>query len=282
MATELNITQCPIGCNSSLVDTDIFVGGRPIRECSVCGHLVGTSDEETHAAANLTWDTDEGTWPDERSMRRLERRRLRTIRTAARIISRPVTAMRLLDVGCSNGALLDIAIRHGMQAEGVEPAQSAARDGLRRGFNIHVGLVEALPIPHESFDLITNFEVIEHISDPLPLLKACHDLLRPGGVLVIGTGNVDSFTFSAIGTKWDFMYPHTGHINFYSTSSLAQLTSSNGFRVAKVLTSAVSLSSREQTHPLKYRILKLAGQVLEYPARLAGKGHQVELFAVKI
>jgi len=189
--------------------------------------------------------------------------------------------MRLLDVGCSNGALLDIAIRHGMQAEGVEPAQSAANDGLRRGFKIHVGLVEALPLPHDSFDLITNFEVIEHIRDPLPMLTACHNLLRPGGVLVIGTGNVDSWTFSAIGTQWDFMHPHTGHINFYSAPSLAKLTSSNGFRVAKAWTSAVSLSNREQAHPVKYRLLKLFGQALEFPARLAGKGHQIELFAVK-
>lgn len=282
MDLEANITQCPIGCHATLAATDIVVAGMPIRKCAACGHLVGTAGEEDHAAANLSWDTDEGTWPDARSMRRLERRRLRTINTAAGILGKPVNSLRLLDVGCSNGALLDIAIRHGMHAEGVEPAQNAANDGLRRGFNIHVGLVEALPIPHGSFDVITNFEVIEHISDPVPMLKACHDLLRPGGVLVIGTGNVDSWTFAAIGTQWDFMHPHTGHINFFSTTSLAKLTSAHGFRVAKIWTAAVSLCSRESAHPVKYRLLKVAGQALEFPARWAGKGHQVELFAVKI
>lgn len=281
MNSQASITQCPVGCRSELLPAGLVVMGVAIRKCSECGHLVGTTSEQTHSAANLVWDNEQGTWPDPKSMRRLEKRRVRTLRTAARILGRPLAGLSLLDVGCSNGTLLDIAGRHGLVAEGVEPAQNAAADGVRRGFKVHEGAVEQLPLQPESYDLITSFEVIEHIQDPTPMLLASLNLLRPGGVLVIGTGNTASWSFAALGADWDFMHPSAGHINYFSSTSLAKLAASLGFDVARVWTGAVTLCNRDQAHPFVYSLWKLCGQALSLPANLMGKGHQLEMFLTK-
>lgn len=186
-----------------------------------------------------------------------------------------------MDVGCSNGAFLDIAIRQGLDAEGIEPAPNAARDGVKRGFKVHLGYVESARLPESYYDIVTMFEVIEHVRDPVPMLRACHRLLKPDGVLVVGTGNTDSWSFAVLGGEWDFMHPSAGHINYFSTSSLAKLASRLHFAVAETWTSAVTLCNRTEVHPLKYRVWKLAGQCLSLPARLLGKGHQLEMFLVK-
>jgi len=270
--SDVWISTCPV-CDSSLAPTRYVVHRVPIRQCSQCNHLVGAISEQAHSEANLEWNKDEGTWP--KSIRRLERRRLRTLRQAAVLLGRKMKGLRLLDVGCSNGSLLDIALRHGLDPEGVEPAERAADDAIRRGFTVHKGYVESLS---GSYDVITTFEVIEHLRDPLPMLSACYRLLVPGGILVVGTGNTDSWTFRVLGTRWDYMNPGTGHINYFSSHSLSRLAERAGFRLAKISTRAVSFRNRDQPG---YRFWKLISQSLAIPARMLGKGEQLEIFLRK-
>ncbi|CAA9892437.1 conserved hypothetical protein [Candidatus Methylobacter favarea] len=135
-------------------------------------------------------------------------------------------------------------------------------------------------IADNSFDTITLHEVIEHISDPIPLLKECARILRPNGVLLIGTGNTDSWTRQIQKSKWDFfdMKRHAGHISFFSPKSLNVLASQAGFSVVKVITHSVKFYEKGEIPPVLYRLVKVFTELLNLPARLLNKGHQMEVY----
>lgn len=93
---------------------------------------------------------------------------------------------------------------------------------------------------------MTLFEVIEHVDDPIGLLWACYRVLRPGGVLVIGTGNTDSWTRSMLQQRWDFfdLRQHGGHISFFCPRSMEALATRTGFQIRKVNTSSVKVCEK--------------------------------------
>lgn len=101
---------------------------------------------------------------------------------------------RLLDIGCDTGSLLCVARDDfGMQVTGLEISERAAEVARsRNGLNVVVGTMESTGLAPESFDYITMIDLIEHVSDPLALLKSARRLLRPGGRLYIMTPNHDA------------------------------------------------------------------------------------------
>jgi SAM-dependent methyltransferase len=102
---------------------------------------------------------------------------------------------RLLDVGCSSGAWLEIAQRQGMKATGVELGATTAQEARRRGLDVRTGSLESCfgPAAEERFDLITFWDVLEHLRDPRRELARAADLLAPGGILAATFPNVEGW-----------------------------------------------------------------------------------------
>lgn len=124
-----------------------------------------------------------------------ERRRKvagRRLKSITRLLGKKPADIRLVDVGCSRGQFVDFAAQAGFAAEGVEPAKHIAATARESGLNVHTGLLEDQHYPDAAFDVATLFEVVEHLREPLPLLQECRRILKPGGILVISTGNVAS------------------------------------------------------------------------------------------
>lgn len=276
------INACPNGCATPLRDTDLIMPEGALRYCPTCGQLLSVCTEQQYIASNLEWDTESGTWPSEKNLKRLIKRRSQTIRTASRMLSSAYSDMRLLDVGCSSGAVVWIAQNMGLHAEGVEPTEKPAANARARGLQVHQGLLHEVKFPDDSFDVITLFEVIEHLDKPANLLKECRRILRPGGILVIGTGNTSSWTRKIRGNTWDFfdMRQHGGHINFFSYKSIAVLAAATGFDMAKVKTAGVKLYQKEELSHFLYRLSKALSEVLNVPATLLKRGHQMEAYLV--
>lgn len=110
---------------------------------------------------------------------------------------------RLLDVGCGNGFFLNQMRRLGWDVEGVEPdgrAASVAR--TKFGLKVFQGSLEEAKFPYECFDAITMNHVIEHVLDPIGLLRECRRVLRPGGKLVVMTPNIRSLGARIFGEYW--------------------------------------------------------------------------------
>lgn len=281
MNNDLLLPTCPNGCAGELYQTSLVVAEGALRKCSACGQLVSSCTREYYELSNQDWNTEKGTWPLEKDMRRLFKRRARDINVISNLLSKN-TSIHLLDVGCSNGAFVFIANSLGVNAEGVDPSEEAVRNGIDRGLKIHLGYLHDIAFQDNTFDTITLYEVIEHVSEPRALLEECYRILKPNGVLLIGTGNVDSWTQRIRKEKWDFfdMKEHGGHISFFSPKSFDTLASRTGFVVKKVRTSSVKFFEKGEIPYFLYRITKIFADILNLPARIFKKGHQIEVYLV--
>lgn len=133
------------------------------------------------------------------------------------------TGERLLDVGCGEGNFLTQALARGAEPSGVEPNRTAAQ--IARSKNLHV--FEAFSEVHglgTPYDVITAFQVLEHVVDPIAFIGGCVELLRPGGVLIVGVPNNDSFLRFDADNYLNAPPHHMGLWNRASLTALAQIT----------------------------------------------------------
>ena len=278
------IQNCPVGCAGDLVETAIVLPEGALCRCLVCGQLVSQITAEAFDSSMKEFDTPRGTLPTLRTQRRHDARAAKLFGMVKTLIrSESGTGVRLLDIGCSSGALLRSAMTHGFDAEGVEPAAQAAEFAKSIGLKVFHGYLEEARFPASSFDAVTLMEVIEHLPDPSPLLREVWRILKPNGVLVVGTGNGASWTVRLVGARWGYFQvaEHGGHISFFNPLSLAMLARRCGFDVERSETRRVSLAERKEAGYLSYRLLRVATEVLAMPARLFGKGHDMLVFLRK-
>lgn len=175
---------------------------------------------------------------------------------------------RLLDVGTGAGALLDVARDTGWQAIGQEIAEAGATEARSRGHQVQVGQLADCDFQARSFDAAAIIEVIEHIADPRPTLGAVLKALRPGGWLLISTGDVGSLRARLRGSRWGYIRP-PGHVSYFTHRSLAQLLTAVGFRYIKAVpTYNLAFPSIPGLKPSRSRIMRTAGYNLRRLTRM--------------
>ncbi len=149
----------------------------------------------------------------------------RTFRIRMRFV-RPFASPpgRCLDVGCAAGYFLSVAKEEGWECAGVEPSRPIAEEARKNlpGTEIFTGLLEEAPFEKESFDLVTLWDVVEHTPDPVSFLAAAAAMLKPGGVLILETQNVDSLFARILGRKWQH-FKHSEHLYHFSPYTLRRL-----------------------------------------------------------
>ena len=136
---------------------------------------------------------------------------------------------RVLDVGCAAGFFLYIARQRGWQVEGVELSNYVADYAtIQLGIKVYLGSLEDVRLEGEAYDLVTVWDTLEHISAPTQTLSKIYTLLKPEGLLVLSTQNIDSLIAIILGTRW----PQMGnHLNLYhfSPRTIRILLSNSGF-----------------------------------------------------
>lgn len=143
----------------------------------------------------------------------------------------------LLDVGCAKGVFLNLASKEGWDPHGVELSPWASQYA-RDNFNLEVftGGLEDSPYEPGTFSAVTALDVIEHVTDPTAMVSKVSELLKPGGVFIVGTPNAGSllhhtaellYKMSGKAVSWPllqiFGIEDNGHIIFFSTESLERL-----------------------------------------------------------
>jgi SAM-dependent methyltransferase len=127
---------------------------------------------------------------------------------------------RLLDIGCGDGGFLSKMKHLGWDVVGVEPDPSAARVARERyGLTVLNCRSEDVEFDENSFDVITLNHVIEHLVDPLKVLRRCRRFLRRGGRFVLTTPNVESLGQYIFKRNW-FPWDPPRHIFLFSPASL--------------------------------------------------------------
>ncbi len=120
---------------------------------------------------------------------------------------------RLLDIGCGLGTFIKLASKSGWQATGIEPQKSAA-DYCRRhlGINPYVMPIEDIDLPPGIFDVVTIWDVWEHIHSPVEFIDRCIHLLAPGGLLALSIPNASGYPARLFRGNWRYvMYTHLNY-----------------------------------------------------------------------
>jgi 2-polyprenyl-3-methyl-5-hydroxy-6-metoxy-1,4-benzoquinol methylase len=271
---------CPVGCNAPLETTGHILPEGALLRCTACGQLLSQCNQARYLESMQEFDDPQGTLPRAGSEGGRMRRSKKFLDRIARLLGQPPGEIRLLDVGCSSGAFLQAAVKLGFRAEGVEPAPKAAATAQAAGLKVHRGLLHEVGYADGQFDAITLFEVIEHLQHPQALLKECQRILRPGGILLVGTANAKSWTMAAQGARWEYLHiaKHGGHVSFFTPQSMALLAERTGFTLAEVRTRGVRFREKGDCPQPVYRLAKLAGELLNIPAILLNKGHDMAVY----
>lgn len=141
---------------------------------------------------------------------------------------------RLLEIGCSMGFLLATFREDGWDVEGIEPNRGYCDFiGEYHGIKAAASILEESNISSDSFDVVVMLHVIEHVPDPLGTLKEIYRVLKPGGTLILETPRYDSLMFRLLQHR-ERSISCDGHIYFFTTDTLRQLSREAGFEVEKI------------------------------------------------
>lgn len=206
------------------------------------------------------------------------------------IIMPRVPKGKLLDIGCSSGHFLKVAFNRGYDVYGIEPnldmVEFATKElGLP---NIICGILQENTYPIDYFDVVTLWDVLEHIPNPAAVLHIVLNLLKPNGWVFAYTENVESFNVFITGGDSEIFSPDV-HLRHYSPKTFRMEFEKAGFKGCEILTKGLDIQHIETTvklHPGKYPQKELQylfrnGNHWQNIINACGKGDNLRLFAQK-
>src|SRR5262245_43177127 len=133
------------------------------------------------------------------------------------------SGLELLDVGCGSGTLLGLLKQRGFRPLGIDFSAEAARVAeTENGVRVVVGSLDNARFPNQSFDIVTLFHVMEHVTNPRSVLAETFRILKPKGSLILQVPNIDSWQFKAFGARW-YGLDIPRHVIDYSKDAMLML-----------------------------------------------------------
>ena len=156
----------------------------------------------------------------------------------------------ILDIGAGMGVFLHLAKLNGWDVNGIEPSRWSAQkaEGLY-GLKINVGGYGLAPKLHAQLDVVTMWDVIEHVSDPLEALRTCQQILRPGGTLLLSTVDAGSLYARVTGKAWPWLMKM--HLYYFDRGTMAAYLRKAGFQTMQIRTYRHTISARYLAYKLR-------------------------------
>lgn len=196
-----------------------------VRTCRECGH------RSVRGPAAAQYDESYAGFRTDVHFREVVEREMRE-----RFVPRLPPGATVLDIGCGNGDFLAVAEKAALNAFGVDVSSAAVDMCRERGLSAEAGDFLTMPLPEA--DVVTMWDVIEHIPDPSSFFARSAQLLRPGGFLVMKTPAVTSLSFrvvSVVPRTAGALLQIPSHIEFFSEVSLRLAGRSAGLEVRELL-----------------------------------------------
>jgi len=275
-------SQCPV-CGSA--DTRLFLDGDDsladssvgssrvklspgrILRCNACGLAFRSLRPLPEELARLYRGADDTLYEAELSNRFRTGRRHRKI--VERYQSQPG---RMIDVGSASGAFLRIMADAGWSVIGVEPSPSQcerARKILAGRGEVRQGVLEIADLP-AGVDLVTLWDVLEHVTEPASFLARCAGLLKKNGLIALNVPRIDSLIAGAMGSRWPLLLAE--HLNYFTLKSLSICASDAGLEI-------IAWGSRPVSFSLEYIFYRLSQHGLPTSGVLTGLLHRFRLQA---
>lgn len=141
---------------------------------------------------------------------------------------------RILDIGCGISLFLKEAQMRGWQIFGIEPSRPVVRFVKERlSINITCRTFPDKSLPDSFFDVVTLWEVLEHLSGPVNVLREAYRILRPGGFLFLTTPNVRSLVAIILDRQWKAFSPPL-HLVLFNYQTLQRIFEQVGFKVLRI------------------------------------------------
>lgn len=156
---------------------------------------------------------------------------------------------RVLDVGCATGFFLAAAQRCGWEAMGVEISPYAAQRAQEEfGIPVVVGTLPETKLSSNAFDVVTFWDTIEHLQDPVDCLREARRLLRPGGLAALSTPNLDSLTLALLRGEWRAIAPNE-HIYYFTPRTLTRALVTAGFVLRGIYSAGIDIDAVQRSLP---------------------------------
>ena len=176
---------------------------------------------------------------------------------------------RLLDIGCSTGLFAAEAAGQGWQVSGIDPAAWAIDIAQQRvsGAQFFTTNIEDAQFADNGFDVITLWDVLEHIDQPKDLLQRSTAWLSKDGCIYLNLPNINSFTARLLGKYWPMLLRE--HLWYFSPHTITRLLNETGYSVLdirpnKVRFSLYNIGKRLSQYASGYR--KFGKFILNNPA----------------
>ena len=148
---------------------------------------------------------------------------------------------KLIDVGCGIGYFLEEAKKRGWEVYGTEFTDEAIEICSKKGIKMNKGVLNPNNYTSQEFDVITSFEVIEHINNPQEELANFYKILRKGGLVYCTTPNFNSLLRYRLKEKYNVLcYPE--HLSYYTPKTLKYVFEKEGFRTKNIKATGISLT----------------------------------------
>ncbi|MBN2381840.1 class I SAM-dependent methyltransferase [bacterium] len=192
----------------SITDSKYGITGS-IYQCTCCGFR---QCSELDDVLRYYEDLEDESYEEGRVERSIQAKKL------IEIIARYKARGRLLDIGAGTGNLVEVALNMGFDAQGLEPSKWLQGLAQKRGLPVYLGT-----FPHSAlvgpYDIVTLIDVIEHVHNPVALLRGARDIVAEDGVIVVVTPNVASCMARMLG--WWWWHYRVAHIGYFHRETLA-------------------------------------------------------------
>ncbi len=235
-----NIGKCMICNGDKFTPYKNGVYGKYIYTCTEC-KLVFTNPQPEQNDLLKRYGNDYYThWTSPKQ----QERRIKLWKRRFKIVKKLLPSVRLLDVGCGEGLFLYTAKQNGYDVYGIEVSEFAVKYAKEKfGLNINNTALENSDFPDNSFDIITFWHTVEHLSSPEITLKKAEQLLKPGGYLIIAVPNVDDVIgqefYRFVNRQYFQIYTPDSkepHLYHFSVDTLKLLLQKCNFKIIKIKT----------------------------------------------
>lgn len=169
---------------------------------------------------------------------------------------------RVFDIGTAGGSFLAAARARGWQVDGCEPNRWLAAWGKQHyGIDIRPGPLTEHELPKAHYDVVTLWDVVEHLPQPSVILERVKDLVKPGGYLILTFPDIGSPSAKLLGRFWPFL--SSVHLYYFTKKTMRKTLKKHGFEM---------LHTRPHTQKLELGyVLHRAGDVLGAPMRMLSR-----------